>query len=143
MKPTQSDVLLELHVPDFEKAKKFYGRLGFKVVWERKPDEFKGYIVMKRQNSILCFWGGNEFIYKHPTFKKYPNTTKRGYGIEIIVPISNIEKFYKQVEVFANVVEPLIVQPWGLKDFRIEDPFGFYIRFTESHDVLNRKFAVK
>ncbi len=143
MKTTKSNVLVELHIPDFKKAKDFYGKLGFKVVWERKPEEFKGYIVMKREDSILCFWGGNDFIYKHPTFKKYPNATKRGYAVEIVVPIKNIEKFYKEVKGFANVVEPLVVQPWGLKDFRIEDPFGFYIRFTEPDDILDKKFAVK
>ncbi len=56
--------------------------------------------------------------------------------------IKNIEKFYNQVKRFANVVEPLILEPWGLKDFRVEDPFGFYIRFTEPHSLLNPKYAI-
>jgi predicted lactoylglutathione lyase len=37
-----TDIQLELHVPDFELVKKFYGDLGFEVVWERKPQEKKG-----------------------------------------------------------------------------------------------------
>lgn len=51
--------------------------------------------------------------------------------------IDDIEDFYKRAKKFATVVEELKRQPWGLKDFRIEDPFGFYIRFTEPHDILD------
>ena len=60
MQPVQNDTVIELHVPDFEKVKEFYGKLGFRVVWERKPEARKGYLVMKRGNGILCFWPGNE-----------------------------------------------------------------------------------
>jgi len=56
--------------------------------------------------------------------------------------VNDLEKFYKKVRDFANVVEPLILEPWGLKDFRVEDPFGFYIRFTEPYNVLDPKYAV-
>ena len=55
MKPANNTIQVELHVPDFEKVKEFYGKLGFKVVWERKPEEKKGYLVIKRDNNILCF----------------------------------------------------------------------------------------
>jgi hypothetical protein len=34
------------------------------------------------------------------------------------------------------------MQPWGVKDFRIEDPFGFYLRITERHNILDPKYAV-
>ena len=57
-KPAKTTTFLELHVPDFEKAKEYYGKLGFKTIWERKPDGFKGYLVLKMQNNILCMWGG-------------------------------------------------------------------------------------
>ena len=62
--------LVELHIPDFNEAKEFYEKLGFVVVWERKPEEFKGYLVMEMENNILCFWAGNEKVYKHPYFKQ-------------------------------------------------------------------------
>jgi len=45
LKPAQNNILLELHVDDFEKVKEFYGKLGFKVVWERKPEAKKGYLI--------------------------------------------------------------------------------------------------
>ncbi len=47
--PAENYSLIELHIPDFEVAKEFYGKLGFKVAWERKPEGFKGYLVLKRE----------------------------------------------------------------------------------------------
>ena len=142
MQPAQNDILIELHVPDFEKVKEFYGKLGFEVVWERKPEDKKGYLVMKRGNSILNFWPGTEQVWNQPYFKNFPKTTKRGYAVEIVINVDNIEHLYEEVKTFVKVVEELKTQPWGLKDFRIEDPFGFYLRFTEPHNILDSDNAV-
>jgi len=138
-----NEIYLELHVPDFEITKGFYERLGFAVVWEHKPNQKKGYLVMRRKNSILCFWPGNEKVYDQSYFKKFPRNTIRGYGVEIVIPIEGVETFYEQTKIFANIVDTLKIQPWGLKDFRIIDPFGYYLRFTEPHDVLDPGSAIK
>lgn len=47
MQPAQNTVLLELHVPDFEKVKDYYATLGFEMVRETKPDGKDGYLVKK------------------------------------------------------------------------------------------------
>jgi len=60
---THNSLQLELHVPDFEVAKTFYGRLGFKVIWERKPEEDKGYLILQNEaGCILNFWSGTDAI---------------------------------------------------------------------------------
>ncbi len=135
-------VLLELHVPDFQKVKEYYGNLGFDVVWERKPEQLKGYLVMKMEDNILCFWAGNEFVYQQPFFKKFSKNTTRGYGVEITIIVSDIKTYYQKIKDTTHVVEPLIRQPWGLWDFRAVDPFGYYLRFTTPFNVLNDKFAI-
>lgn len=141
--PTNNSIQIELHVPDFEKVKDFYGKLGFKVVWERKPEEKKGYLVIKKDDNILCFWPGNENVEKQSYFKSFPSDTKRGFGVEIVIMVTDIDSLYKEAETFCNIVDILEKQPWGLKDFRIEDPFGFYIRFTEPHNILDEVNAVE
>lgn len=143
MKPAQNNVLLELHVPDFEKVEDYYGKLGFDVIWERHPEGFKGYLILKMGDNILCFWAGNEHVYEQPYFKRFPKDTKRGYGVEIVIMVDDIEAYYNRVKAFANVVEELVTQPWGLKDFRTEDPFGYYLRFTSIHNILDDTHAVK
>jgi uncharacterized glyoxalase superfamily protein PhnB len=97
---------------------------------------------MEKDGTILNFWPGNETVFEQPYFKNFSNDTKRGYGVEIVYNVDNIDEYYKQVGEFANIVEELHLQPWGLKDFRFEDPFGFYFRITEPHDIRNSDNAV-
>ena len=143
MSPAQNNILLELHVPDFEKVKEYYEKLGFDIIWERKPEGFKGYLMLKMENNILCFWAGNEHVYEQSYFKRFPKDTKRGYGVEIVIMVDDVEAYYSKVKGFANVVEELVLQPWGLKDFRVEDPFGYYLRITTYHNILDSINAVK
>ena len=68
-------MMLELHVPDFELTKKFYGDLGFEVVWEKKPEERKGYMVMRNKGSILNFYCGNDHVFEQTYFRRFPKDT--------------------------------------------------------------------
>lgn len=138
-----SDVILELHVPSFEIVKDFYGKLGFEEVWEYPPKEQSGYLVMQRENSVLAFFCGNEEVYNHSFFKRYPKTTPRGYGVEICLYISDIaiDEYYKLVvEVIGKdkIITPLQIKPWGSKDFRMIDPFSYYICVREASNILHK-----
>jgi lactoylglutathione lyase len=143
MKPATNYLQLELHVPDFKPVKDYYGKLGFEIVWERTPEAEKGYLVIKRDEVTLCFWCGTDAVYDQPYFKRFPNDTVRGYGVEVVIMVGDIDTFYEQVKDGANVVEPLVTQPWGLKDFRTADPFGYYLRFTSKHNILDNANAVE
>ena len=55
MKPAQNNTLLEIHVPDFKKVKDYYGKLGFEIVWERPPEGFKGYLVLRMGGECSLF----------------------------------------------------------------------------------------
>lgn len=143
MIPAQNNVLIELHVPDFELTKDFYQKLGFEIVWERTPEDVKGYLILKKENNILCFWPGNEQVATQAYFKKFSPETPRGYGVEIVVMVEGIEVYYARVKEKVEIFEELQTRPWGLKDFRIADPFGYYLRFTEPHNILDQSNAVK
>ena len=133
-----SDIMLELHVPDFELTKTFYKDLGYEVVWERKPQDRKGYLVMRNGSSILNFYCGNEHVYEQSYFKKFPKNTQRGYGVEVIIPHDDIKSLYAKVseKYHDQIVEPLEVR-FGKLDFRMLDPCGFYLRFVEHYDWVN------
>lgn len=138
-----SDVIIELHVPSFEEVKSFYGKLGFIEVWSYPPKNRSGYMVMKRGNSILAFYCGNEEVYNHSFFGRFPKTTVRGYGVEICLYISDmdIEKYYRQLLRkidYKQLVVPLELKPWGSKDFRIVDPYGYYICIREAGNILSK-----
>ncbi len=139
---TNNHIQLELHVPDFAIALEFYGKLGFKKVWHRSEENNADYLVMEKDGTILNFWPGNDAVWEQSYFKNFPKDTKRGYGVEIVIPVGDIVTYYEQVKKFANVVDELRLRPWGLNDFRVEDPFGFYLRITERHDILDPNYAV-
>jgi lactoylglutathione lyase len=128
-----TDVYIELHVPNFKKAIEFYSRLGFKLLWRTED-----YLVMKRKRSVLNFYGGSQKVYSHSYFGRFKKTTKCGYGVEIIIPVDRLERFYGRVRKFAKVVQPLESKKWGRRDFRIIDPFGFYLRITERYEWVDR-----
>jgi uncharacterized glyoxalase superfamily protein PhnB len=143
--PAETDVFIELHVPDFAVVKEWYGKLGFSVVWERPASDqvSQGYLVMKREKAILCFYCGNEEVYHHSFFRRFPKTTPRGYGVEIALYISDqpIDEYYERVISACGsecVVGPLQQKPWGTKDFRIIDPFGYYLCVREPNNILER-----
>jgi uncharacterized glyoxalase superfamily protein PhnB len=128
-----TDVYIELHVPDFKRAIEFYSRLGFKLMWLTED-----YLVMKRKRSVLNFYGGSQKVYSHSYFGRFKKTTKCGYGVEIIIPVDRAERVYNSVRKFAKIVQPLQLKKWGRRDFRIVDPFGFYLRITERYEWVRK-----
>ena len=120
---------IELHVPDFGPVKDFYGRLGFGVEREEAGDD--GYLVMRRGTSALAFWPGSAAVVRHSFFGRFPAATRRGVGVEVIIEVEDVEALHEDARQFARIVSPLERRPWGVRDFRIEDPFGYYLRITE------------
>ena len=134
-----TDTMIELSVPDFSKTNQFYSALGFAVVWEEPANKMNGYLVMKLHQSILCFFSGNDFVYRHPFFKQFSKNTVHGYGVEISIPVDDIVQRYQTVQQnipAVHIFQPLKEQPWGKKDFRLVDPFGYFLRFNEPWNVL-------
>lgn len=142
MQDTVNNIQLELHVPDFDAVEEFYAKLGFKIVWKRQKHDSGDYMVMQRAGTIINFWPGNDHVWQQSYFKNFPKDTKRGYGVEIVYSATDIQNYYEEVKLFANIVEPLVKRPWGRWDFRFEDPFGYYFRVTEPHDITDPKKAV-
>jgi len=128
-----TDIYIEIHVPDFNKLIEFYSKLGFKLLWRTED-----YLVMKRKRSVLNFYGGSQNVYSHSYFGRFKKTTKCGYGVEIIIPVDRVEGVYESIRKFAKIVQPLQLKKWGRRDFRIIDPFGFYLRITERYEWVGK-----
>jgi hypothetical protein len=139
-RPIRNNLIVELHVPDFAQVKDFYIPIGFTVIDEDPIGEELGYLVLKRDDPVgstmLNFYGGDERVYKQPFFGKYPSDTVRGYAVEITIPIGDIDAYYSQIfpVIRRFIVQELVRKSWGQKEFRLRDPFGFYVRFTEIVD---------
>lgn len=140
----KNNLIIELHVPDLNVVKEFYSKLGFEVTMDDKLSEKEsGYLTMTRKdvlgNTMLNFYGGDERVYNQSFFKQFPKETRRGYAIEITVPTSTIDEVYSLVstnlkEYIVRELKELEDHDHRWKDFRMVDPFGFYLRFTQLID---------
>jgi len=88
---------------------------------------------------MLNFYGGDERVYKQSYFKQFSRKTKRGYATEVTITTGDIEEIYKAASAHlkGHIVRELKeLEDHGhrWKDFRMVDPFGFYLRFTELID---------
>ena len=135
-------MFIELHVHDFDKVRDFYGILGFKEV-SRKHANNQEYLVMEKQGTIIAFWPGNGRVFEQSHFKQFPKDTPRGYGVEIVIPVDNVFDFYDEIKDLVSISSELKERAWGLWDFRIIDPFGYYIRITEHHNLLDPSYGNK
>lgn len=140
-KPINNNLILELHVPDFSLVRSFYGLFGFEEM-EYDPTSGGGsdlgYLILKREDPMgrttIHFYGDKPKIAEHAYFNRFPPETPRGYEVEITVVVLDIDTLWKKVKgelKEEQIAQEFVVKRWGNKDFRVIDPFGFYIRFTE------------
>lgn len=136
-------VFIELHIPDFNVAKEFYSKLGFEVVSDDRLTDGLGYFIMERNGTMINFYGGSERVYQQSYFKNFDKDTPRGFEVELTipVPINEINNFFERTKNIMpdNVIQDLIIKKdknLSWRDFRVVDPFGFYLRFTEPIDWL-------
>ncbi|MCR4277600.1 MAG: hypothetical protein NUV80_03310 [Candidatus Berkelbacteria bacterium] len=141
--PIANNLIIELHVPEFAPVKDFYSKLGFEIISEDVKGEYPGYMVMQRGDplgdTMINFYGDDERVYDQSYFKQFDKNTPRGYAISLTIPVQEIHAFYEEVlkDLKDNVVQELKEKGDGKrtwKDFRMSDPYGYYIRFTELLD---------
>ena len=121
---------IELFVDDLDEAIRFYeAALGFRLT-RREPE----YASLELGGAVL----GLGSIMKLPADGEGPGFTRatlagvRGAGVEIVLEVPDLDAALHAVERAGHhVVEPLRDRPWGLRDFRITDPDGYYLRITQ------------
>jgi len=68
---------------------------------------------------------------EHGYFTRWRLAQERGLGSEIVLEVDDIQADYQGVRVSGYpITEELQDRPWGLIDFRIVDPDGYYLRIT-------------
>lgn len=111
---------IELFPADLDRAIGFYQRLGFTL---------RGRTARPRYATLL--YGGVQLGLAEadpvpPEQRSIPS------GAEIVIEVDDVRAVHDQV-VTAGVVptDELQERPWGLTDFRVTDPDGYYLRFTD------------
>jgi catechol 2,3-dioxygenase-like lactoylglutathione lyase family enzyme len=117
---------LELFVNDLSASLDFYRQvLGFEI-GGRQSD---GYTLITNGEVHLGLNLLANLPDDHPVQSQ--GNERLGREIEIVLEVDHIEEIYKHV-ILQNwpLADKLQRQPWGLTDFRVLDPDGYYIRIT-------------
>ncbi|RPG30406.1 VOC family protein [Flagellimonas sp.] len=123
---------LELFTSDMQKSVDFYtGILGFQMEGKKINSAYQ---PVKRDNVILGIGPIGKLGDDHH-FKPHLKHMQKGYGVEIVLEVDDIRSVYEQVKASGYPIhDSLKTQPWGLTDFRLVDPDGYYLRVTSKQE---------
>ena len=121
-----NDLRLELYVDDIERSVAFYtNALGFNA----GPSEYPTYRPIERRGMRLALQTISQLAPDHPLVRGAPGVP-RGLGVEIVLEVDDLEELHGRLAGLGLDVSPLKTQDWGLRDFRVLDPDGYYLRIT-------------
>jgi catechol 2,3-dioxygenase-like lactoylglutathione lyase family enzyme len=117
---------LELFVKDVASSVDFYTRvLGF-TAGESHAD---GYVPLTKGTLRLSLNRRAALPEDHPIYQAPQE--RAGRGIELVLEVDDVTALCEQVlDQGWPLSDTLAQRPWGLTDFRILDPDGYYWRIT-------------
>lgn len=121
--PILNPAIPQLPSGDLQRTAEFYrDRLGFT---EHKLFPQHGHLIVRREPVEIHFWdAGSEEEAKH-----------YGGASSCYIRVRNIASLYEE---FRKRQAPfryeLTLQPWGMHEMQIDDPYGNAIRFGEAAD---------
>lgn len=99
--------------------------LGFEVLG---GDGVTGHTVLDLEGSRVAVQAAARLAASHPLARRGP----RGIGVEIVLPVVDVRARHAAAGAAGAPVTDLVRQPWGLEDFRVQDPDGYYFRVTST-----------
>lgn len=111
---------VEIFPADVDETTAFYQRLGFHVTGRNDgPPRY----ASLRLGSVRI--GVCEAVPVDPALRAYPAMT------ELVIEVDDVHALRDRVvDQGIDLTEDLRRQDWGLIDFRVTDPDGYYLRFT-------------
>jgi uncharacterized glyoxalase superfamily protein PhnB len=119
-----------LYVSDFEASISYYtDKLGFEKAWEWGEPPGFGCVARDGVEIFLCLGAQGQ------------------PGMWMSVFVIAVDALYEELlERGAKIVKPPTDQPWGMREFHVEDPNGHTFRFGQSvpaHDLRIRRTTVE
>lgn len=81
---------------------------------------------------VLLHQGHDDLPPQHFFHQPLANKLRRGVGVEIGLAVDDLPSAHRIAsELAAFSVSEVVRMPWGLRDFRLSTPDGYYFRITE------------
>jgi lactoylglutathione lyase len=122
---------VELFVADVERAVAFYRTvLGFEEVDSTAGVGERSYVAVRRGGAVIGLGRASALPDDHPVSL---TGHAPGRGVELVIEVADIEGAYEHARASGvAIASELQPQPWGLIDFRLHDPDGYYVRVTST-----------
>lgn len=126
MNPSGMALRLELFVDDLAASIDFYTRvLGFE-----KVSESETYVAVRSGRVVLGLGPAAGLSAAH-YFRPEVARGRKGLGVEIVLEVDDLEAALRRVlDAGYPLQTPRKQRPWGLTDFRVADPDGYFLRIT-------------
>jgi len=119
---------LELFVEAPERSVDFYRRiLGFEVHGSMS----KEYTMLTNGDAVIAINSRSALSRDHPL--RIETDQRAGLGVEIVLSVADVEDAFRRAKESGWPISDLALQQWGLRDFRLIDPDGYYVRVTSRH----------
>lgn len=121
-------VRFEIFPSELDATADFYRRvLGFRVVDDRHRTP-EPYLTLQRDGVLIGAALREEVgdrAHRRPPV-----------GVELVLEVDDLDAELERVRAAGwPVDEPARLRPWGLRDFRLLDPSGYYLRVTTRGDT--------
>ncbi len=101
--------------------------LGYEVMHQEQ-----GYASLESKLAQLLLMDPRGWPKGHPFYGKTTGSGQ-GIGIEIGLVVADLDKTYALAVKQKGwpISTGIVRRPWGVRDFRVLSPDGYYLRFTE------------
>ena len=124
-----NSLLPELTVSDINISREFYLLLGFKIMYERKEDNF--IFIEREESQLMLQQGGAEWRLAELS---YPY----GNGINFQIEIKGVKNLYEKLSGKVKMFKELFTDTYNCDgvsytelQFIVADPDGYLLRFSE------------
>lgn len=119
----QARVRFELFPSDLDRFVDFYVRVLRFEIADNRRDEIPAYVYLRRGSIRIGALKAWERV--DPSVRSVPQ------GVEIVIEVDDLQA-ERDAVVMADypLAQDICRRPWGLEDFRLFDPDGYYLRFT-------------
>jgi predicted enzyme related to lactoylglutathione lyase len=119
---------VELFVADIARSKSFYTSV---LDFTAGPEGYGGYTPLSTGDIRLSLNRNDTLPEDHPT--KVVTGERAGRGIEIVIEVDDLQSLHDRVKASGWPISgDLATHPWGVTDFRIVDPDGYYLRLSKT-----------
>jgi|SRR5580700_8508133 lactoylglutathione lyase len=119
-------VFVELYVEDpAYYVRIFRDALGFEVVRDEGT-----FVELRSARGLVILNAFEDADAGHP-FEHYRHEKRRGLGVEIGIVTDRLRETWELARrIEGCVVSDIVQQEWGMTDYRILTPHGYYLRVT-------------